>query len=68
MGKLEVQINQSGAWTVVTSSGARFRLADREGHLGITALEGVLAIHPVSGNAVNMEARDWTEPPYGGKP
>lgn len=59
MGSMEIAITEYGTWNVTTSSGAQFRLNDRDGHLEVRAPEGNLVVHPKSSNAVELEAQAW---------
>lgn len=61
MGSLNVEITEYGTWNVTTSSGAQYRLNDRNGRLEIRVQVGGLIVHPRSSNVVELAATNWDE-------
>lgn len=59
MGSLEVHITQYGTWDVTTSTGAHYRLNERDGRLEVRVQDGGVAVHPRGANAVEIAAVDW---------
>lgn len=55
---MEIIINGYGSWDVTTSTGAMFRLNDRNGHLEVRA-DGLLAVYPRAANTLEVAAINW---------
>jgi hypothetical protein len=58
MAQLDFEIGLTGI-KVTTSTGAEYRLIDRDGALEVRVLEGTLAVLPRGANAVELRAEAW---------
>jgi hypothetical protein len=57
---MDLTITKYGDYEVTLANGAKLRINEaRSGRLEVRALEGHLAIHPQSSNALEIAAVDW---------